>query len=94
MTTTRVRVHVSFTCGACGAELDHDGDGFTCNHCRLNYPTDRNELEPAGEPFECDCSATRWSPEGWFTMGPHEATCAGLPPDCTDRWHDNHGRPE
>jgi hypothetical protein len=61
---------VSITCGACGSELEHDGDNHQCYECKLQYPSNPfeetpaeffdEEDEPCGhEPRERESSFTR-----------------------------------
>jgi hypothetical protein len=47
-------VHVSIACGACGDELEHDGDNLQCYSCKLEYPSDPFSEEPAEYFFKDD----------------------------------------
>lgn len=46
---------LTIACGACGSELDHDGDTFACYDCQLQYSNDLDSPAEYLDPDEKPC---------------------------------------
>ena len=79
------------SCGACGSDTSHDGDGFYCDPCGLDYGAGEDGTvatyrNPDTPPCGHTCT-NEW--HGSRVLGPYECTPCQLPQDhAADHWTD------